>query len=252
MNTIRERSIHWMASITLAATIASISAESAKAQAGLDHNGNVSVTAPVPGTAARPCDRILRFTDAFQQRIEAWVIESVDFELKHAPNLATSELGSGTNPWLDEFTSALERDAGKVAGEIATRSLGRLDAYLTRVSLRFCETAVHALKYDPPIGIGAPSEKGKVRVALCRAIDAYYDRVSRRISDTVAQETDRALSSILPSIPAHQVALLPANERRRLESELDWFVSILTERIEDAVGAEMAGFGDRVRTRTCR
>jgi len=251
MNRIGKRSAMWMAGMMMAAVVASTATEEAAAQGGLSSSGNKVFAPGGAPTQPRPCDRILRFTEAFERRIDGWVQESVDFELKHAPDLATSELGSGTNPWLDEFTSTLERNAGKVAGEIAAGSLRRLDTYLARVSVRFCEAAVNALKYDPPQGLGLPTEVGKVRYALCRAIDTYYDRVRRRITDTVAQETDRALSSILPRIPAHEVAVLPANERRRLESEIDWFVAILTERIADAVDIELDAFADRVQARAC-
>lgn len=238
--------------IALAMTI-TIAASPLFAQSGgvSSTKGSLTTKGSPSGGNPRPCQVIDRFTESFKTKLDEYLMTIADETFLNPPSVVLQELSQGDNRYLSEFAQMLATNSLAISTTLTDQVDAQIHPYLDRVSIRLCKAAVHAL--DQPIdpALGSISTRGMVRRALCNALQRYFARVQDRIAAVVAFEVRAKLSSMVPTIPVATAALMEPGEKRRIESELSWFVDTLTHSVTDAVDDEVGRLYDRIRIRNC-
>jgi len=224
-----------------------MSGADATADGSLSKRGGAGAPTQNPG-GRDACAVVEKFVDSFRDKVDEIVYGSMQDNLLDPIDPAAGGLGRNPNPYLDEFVRILQRRASVLAGQVADDVKSVIDPFLDRVARRLCLAADAALRAKGSGGLGV---RITVRRALCDAVDGFIPHIEKRVMAAAALRTQAVLAAAAPSIPEQEAALMGPVERQRIESEIAWYVEILTHAIMADVESEVAGFYDRVRARKC-
>ena len=245
----RQNRTEW--ALVALAMILALGASEVHAQEGLGRAGGKGDVSVKPRVSKDACRTLDRYVASFKTKLDDILHEIVVDSIVSGADPASNELLAGDNPFLDQFVQSLVADASFVAQDITIGIDTVLHPYLDRAGMRLCALANEALTDTPDPGLGSATRRGRVRNALCNALDQHFVRVENRIEDAALLKSTSMLSGLAPTVPPQTAALMGPGEKQRVEAEIAWFVMALSSRISDRVSAEVTDFHDRIRARKC-